>query len=100
MSLISKDEYTESDRDIARSKRRRRNKVLHNKGGTNTRTDWLVRFLDGGSDTCRDVWENLEWKGLPTLDMGLVVLQTAQNLMKPFNLKIRNDYMKIEKICS
>ena len=56
--------------------------------------------LDGGSDGYRDVWENLEWKGLPILDMGLVLLQTAQNLMKPFNLKIRNDYMKIEKMCS
>ena len=84
---------------LATSKRRRRNKVLHNKGGTNTRTDWLVRFLDGGSDTRRDVWENLEWKGLPIRDMGLVVLQTAQNLMKPFYLKIRNDYIKIEKTC-
>ena len=55
----------------------------------------LTRELIG----CRDVWENEEWKGLPTLDMGLAVLQTAQNLMKPFNLKIRHDYIKIEKIC-
>lgn len=54
----------------------------------------LTRELIG----CRDVWENMEWKGLPTLDMGLAVLQTAQNLMKPFNLKIRHDYIKIEKI--
>ena len=54
----------------------------------------LTRELIG----CRDVWENVEWKGLPTLDMGLAVLQTAQNLKKPFNLKIRHDYIKIEKI--
>ena len=84
MSLISKDEYTETDRDFHRtSQRRRRNKV------------GLTRELIG----CRDVWESVEWKGLPTLDMGLAVLQTAQNLMKPFNLKIRHDYIKIEKIC-
>ena len=86
MSLISKDEYTETDRDFHRhksqSQRRRRNKVE------------LTRELIG----CRDVWENIEWKGLPTLDMGLAVLQTAQNLKKPFNLKIRHDYIKIEKI--
>ena len=44
-----------------------------------------------------DIWENLEWKGLTTLDMGPVVLQTAQNLLKPFNLNILNDFMKIEK---
>ena len=56
-------------------------------------------ILDGGSDGFRDVWENLEWKGLPIQDMGLIVLQTAQNLVKPFNLKIRKDYMKIEKTC-
>ena len=29
--------------------------------------------------------------------MGPVVLQTAQNLLKPFNLNILNDFMKIEK---
>lgn len=46
---------------IATSQRRRRNKVD------------LTRELIG----CRDVWENIEWKGLPTLDMGLAVLQTA-----------------------
>ena len=57
-----------------------------------------IEFLDGSSDWCRDVWENLEWKGLTTLDMGLVVLQTAQNLLKPFNLNILKDFMKIEKI--
>ena len=68
---------------IATSQRRRRNKVE------------LTRELIG----CCDVWEKEEWKGLPTLDMGLAVLQTAQNLMKPFNLKIRHDYIKIEKIC-
>ena len=83
MSLISKDEYTETETFIATSQRRRRNKVD------------LTRELIG----CRDVWENREWKGLPTLDMGLAVLQTAQNLMKPFNSKIRHDYIKIEKIC-
>ena len=57
-----------------------------------------IEFLDGSSDWCRDVWENLEWKGLTTPDMGLVVLQTAQNLLKPFNLNILKDFMKIEKI--
>ena len=60
-------------------------------------------ILDGGSDGFRDVWENLSWKGLPIRllirDMGLIVLQTAQNLVKPFNLKIRKDHMKIEKTC-
>lgn len=55
--------------------------------------------LDGGSDWCRDVWENLDWKGLRALDMGLVVLQTAQNLLKTSNSNILNDFMKIEKIC-
>ena len=55
----------------------------------------LTRELIG----CRDVWENEEWKELPTLEMGLAVLQTAQNLMKPFNFKIRYDYIKTEKIC-
>ena len=68
---------------IATSQRRRRNKVD------------LTRKLIG----CRDVWENEEWKELPTLDMGLAVLQTAQNLMKPFNFKIRYDCIKIEKVC-
>ena len=57
-----------------------------------------MEFLDGSSDWCRDAWENLEWKGLTTLDMGPVVLQTAQNLLKPFNLKILNEFTKIEKI--
>ena len=55
-----------------------------------------MEFLDGSSDWCRDAWENLEWKGLTTLDMGPVVLQTAQNL--PFNLNILNEFTKIEKI--
>lgn len=49
MSLISKDEYAETDSGIiALNKRRGGNKVLHNQGGTNTRTDWLIR-----SDWCR-----------------------------------------------
>ena len=56
------------------------------------------RVLDRSSDWCRDAWENLDWEGLTTLDMGLVVLQTAQNLLKPFNLNTLNDFMKIEKI--
>ena len=56
------------------------------------------RVLDGSSDWCKDAWENLERKGLKTLDMGLVVLQTAQNLLKPFNLNMLKDFMKIEKI--
>ena len=56
------------------------------------------RVLDGSSDWFRHGWEHLERKGLTTLDMGLVVLQTAQNLLKPFNLNILKDFMKIEKI--
>ena len=31
--------------------------------------------------------------------MGLVVLQTAQNLLKTSNSNILNDFMTIEKIC-
>ena len=39
MSLMSKDEYTKPETSIIAW-----NKVLHDKGGTNTRTDWLLRF--------------------------------------------------------
>ena len=44
MSMMSKDEFLETETDsgiIALNKRPRRNKILYNKGGTNTRTDWL-----------------------------------------------------------
>ena len=101
MSFMSKDEFIETEnRFIALSKRRREKKLPHDKGGTNTRIDWLQRFQTEVLIGVRwDVWENLEWKGLTTLDMGLVVLQTAQNLLKPFNLNVLNDFMKIKKIC-
>ena len=51
-----------------------------------------IEVLDGGSDWCRDAWENLEWKGLTTVDMGLIVLQAAQNLLMPFNLNTKRLY--------
>ena len=57
-----------------------------------------IEVLDGGSDWCRNVRQKLEWKGLTTRDMGLVALQTTQNLLQPFNFNILNDFMKIEKI--
>ena len=96
MSFMSKDEFIETEnRFITLCKRRREKTLPHDKGGTNTRIDWLQRFqTEVLIGVRRDVWENLEWKGLTTLDMGLV-LQTAQNLLKPFNLNILNDSMTI-----
>ena len=91
---MSKDEFFETvNRIIALNRRRRGKKLPHDNGGTNTRINWLQRFqTEVLIGVRRGVWENLEWKGLTTLDMGLVVLQTAQNLLKPFNLNILNDY--------
>ena len=42
MSLMSKDEFIETENKIiALSKQRREKKLPHEKGGTNTRIDWL-----------------------------------------------------------
>ena len=46
MSLVSKnDEYTETNKNIITAcKRQGGNNVPHDKGGTNRRTYWLLRF--------------------------------------------------------
>ena len=42
---MSKEEYTETDENIiATNNRRGGDRVLPDKGGTNPRTDWLLRF--------------------------------------------------------
>ena len=72
---MSKEQYTETDENIiATNNRRGGDRVLPDKGGTNPRTDMLLSFQTEGSDLYRNAWENLEWKGLTTLDTGLVVI--------------------------
>lgn len=67
---MSKEQYTETDENIIATNNRRGG----DRGGTNPRTDWLLSFQTEGSDWYRNAWENLEWKGLTTLDTGLVVI--------------------------